>query len=73
LGDFAEEERPMLTFETITLAPIDTRLINAHMMTAAEITWLNIYHVKVRENVSPFLDKKEKEWLIQATESITTL
>ena len=73
ISEFAEEERPMLTFETITLAPIDTRLINAHMMTAAEITWLNIYHVKVRENISPFLDKKEKEWLIHATEPITTL
>ncbi len=73
ISDFAEEERPMLTFETITLAPIDTRLINAHMMTAAEITWLNIYHAKVRESISPLLDKKEKEWLILATESITTL
>ena len=73
VSDFAEEERPMLTFETITLAPIDTRLINPHMMTAAEITWLNIYHAKVRESISPFLDKREKEWLVHATESITIL
>ncbi len=68
-----EEERPMLTFETITLAPIDTRLINPHMMSAAEITWLNIYHAKVREKIVPFLHGKEKEWLIRATESITSL
>lgn len=72
-SEYEEEERPMLTFETITLAPIDTRLINAHMMSAAEITWLNIYHAKVREKISPLLKGREREWLIQATESITSL
>lgn len=72
-SEFEGEERPMLTFETITLAPIDTRLVNAHMMSAAEITWLNIYHAKVREKITPLLEGKEKEWLIRATESITTL
>ena len=68
---YEEEERPMLTFETITMVPIDTRLVNVHMMTAAEITWLNIYHAKVREKIMPFLKGKDKEWLIQATEAIT--
>lgn len=72
-SEFDDEERPMLTFETITLVPIDTRLINAHMMSAAEITWLNIYHAKVREKIAPHLQGKEKEWLIKATESITSL
>lgn len=73
IHDFEEEERPMLTFETITLVPIDKRLVNAHMMSAAEITWLNIYHATVREKIAPLLSGKEKEWLIEATESITTL
>ncbi|MEZ5757896.1 MAG: aminopeptidase P family protein [Emcibacteraceae bacterium] len=72
-SDFEEDERPMLRFETITLVPIDTRLVNAHMMSAAEITWLNIYHAKVREKISPLLEGAEKEWLINATNSITTL
>lgn len=72
-SEYEEEERPMLTFETITLAPIDTRLINAHMMSAAEITWLNIYHAKVRENIAPLLTGDDKEWLIKATAAITTL
>lgn len=73
ISEFEEEERPMLTLETITLAPIDTRLVNAHMMSAAEITWLNIYHAKVREKIAPLLEGKEKDWLIQATESVMTL
>ncbi len=72
-SEYEEEEKPMLTFETITLVPIDTRLINAHMMSAAEITWLNIYHAKVREKIAPLLEGKEKEWLIRATESIMSL
>lgn len=72
-SEYEEEERPMLTFETITLVPIDTRLVNAHMMSAAEITWLNIYHAKVREKISPMLSGKEKAWLLNATESITSL
>ena len=72
-SEYEEEERPMLTFETITLVPIDTRLVNAHMMSAAEITWLNIYHAKVREKISPMLSGKDKEWLLNATESITSL
>ena len=73
ISDFEEEERPMLTFETITLAPIDKRLVNAHMMSAAEITWLNIYHAKVREKIAPLMEGKERDWLVQATESIMTL
>jgi len=73
IHEFVKEGRSMLTFETITLAPIDTRLVNAHMMTAAEITWLNIYHAKVREIISPLLNGKEKEWLVDATESISPL
>jgi Xaa-Pro aminopeptidase len=72
-SQFEEEERPMLTLETITLAPIDTRLINAHMMSTAEITWLNIYHATVREHIAPLLKGEEKDWLINATMAITTL
>ncbi|MCC3862024.1 aminopeptidase P family protein [Pseudemcibacter aquimaris] len=72
-SNFRGQDRPMQTFETVTLVPIDTRLVNAHMMTAAEITWLNIYHAKVREEIGPLLDGEDKEWLMAATESITTL
>ncbi|MDG1437524.1 MAG: M24B family metallopeptidase, partial [Emcibacteraceae bacterium] len=67
------QERPMNTFETVTMVPIDTRLVNAHMMTASEITWLNIYHAKVRENIAPLLHGDDLKWLMTATESITTL
>ncbi|MBL4612239.1 MAG: M24 family metallopeptidase [Emcibacter sp.] len=70
---FEDEERPMNIFETITFVPIDTRLVNAHMMSSAEITWLNIYHAQVREKISPYLKGQELAWLKQATQSIMVI
>jgi Xaa-Pro aminopeptidase len=43
------------------------------MMNSAEITWLNIYHAQVREKISPYLEGKELEWLMRATQSIMAL
>ncbi len=70
---FDNEECPMNVFETITFVPLDTRLVNAHMMSSAEITWLNIYHAQVREKISPYLTGKELAWLISATKSVIVL
>ncbi len=70
---YENEERPMNIFETITFVPMDTRLVNAHMMNSAEITWLNIYHAQVREKIAPFLAGKELEWLLRATQSVMVL
>ena len=66
-------ERPMLGFETITLAPIDRRLTEAAMLSAEERGWLNAYHARVREALLPHLeelDKKAAAWLIRATSPI---
>ncbi len=60
-------ERPMLAFETITLAPIDLRLVDAALLTAEERAWLNAYHDRVREMIGPHLDKDERTWLEWAT------
>ena len=60
----------MLNFETITMVPISTKLVNVLMMSREEINWLNTYHSKVREKLFPLLDETEKKWLVQATEAI---
>ena len=60
-------ERPMLGFETLTLAPIDLRLIEPGLMTAPEIAWLNAYHDRVRDSLAPHLDPITIDWLEQAT------
>ncbi|MBO7417760.1 MAG: aminopeptidase P family protein [Bacteroidaceae bacterium] len=59
-----------LRFETVTLCPIDTRPIILEMLSAEEINWLNQYHAKVYEQLSPYLDKVEQEWLRIATTAI---
>ena len=52
-----------LKFETLTLFPIDKELIDAEMLTEAEKDWLDAYHRRVYESLSPQLDAKERVWL----------
>lgn len=55
-----------LQFESLTLCPIDTRPIIKEMMLPEEIKWLNQYHRRVFEQLSPRLDDDEIEWLREA-------
>lgn len=52
-----------LGFETLTLAPIDTMPVLPDMLTAEERQWLNSYHRRVRETLSPHLSAAEAAWL----------
>ena len=63
-------ERPMLGFETITFAPIDTRPINRELLGADDTRWLNAYHKQVWDKLSPRLDGDVKIWLQNATKAI---
>ena len=60
-------EKPMNAFETLTLAPIDRRLIDVAMLSKDELDWLNAYHARVRAEVRPSLDEATRAWLDQAT------
>lgn len=59
-------ERPMLGFETLTLAPIDRRLVDKTLMTAEEIAQLDAYHARVLAMVGPRLDGAVRAWLDEA-------
>lgn len=59
-----------LKFETLTLAPIDTTPIVLEMLSVEEREWLNNYHRRVYETLSPYLDEAEKAWLKEATQAI---
>jgi Xaa-Pro aminopeptidase len=61
-----KNNKNMLTFETLTLAPIDINLINYNLLTTEEIFWLNNYHNKVYEKISNNLDREERSWLKKA-------
>jgi Xaa-Pro aminopeptidase len=63
-------ERPMLGFETLTLAPIDLALVEPTLLSADEIAWLNAYHTRVRETLRPQVDPATAAWLDQATRAI---
>jgi Xaa-Pro aminopeptidase len=65
-----EAEKTLNAFETLTLAPIDARLIEAALMTADEIAWLDAYHARVRDSLTPVVDAPTREWLIAATASL---
>lgn len=60
-------ERRMLGFETLTLAPIDRRLIDARLLDPGERSWLDAYHGRVRESLTPHLETDVGHWLAAAT------
>jgi len=59
-----------LEFETLTLAPIDTRLIDKALLTDDERNWLNAYHQRVWAEIGPSVTGDVKTWLKQATSAI---
>jgi Xaa-Pro aminopeptidase len=61
------DERPMLAFETLTLAPIDRHLVERSLLSPAEVSWLDAYHARVRETLTPLLDEATAAWLAEAT------
>ena len=58
--------KPFLRFETLTLAPFDTTLIEPEMLDADERTWLDAYHTRVLAEVGPRLDAEAGKWLAAA-------
>ena len=62
-GDF-------LQFETLTLCPIDTHLIDKTLLRQDEIDWLNAYHAEVARRVLPLVSGDAKAWLITRTQAI---
>lgn len=59
-----------LYFETVTLCPIDTRLVDTALLTEEERGWLNDYHAKVRAQLEPHVSGEAKAWLIERTEAV---
>ncbi len=55
--------RKRYSFETVTLAPFDRRLIDVSMLDKSEADWADAYHARVFKTIGPFLDKAEQEWL----------
>jgi Xaa-Pro aminopeptidase len=69
-AEIAGGDKPMLGFETLTLAPIDRRLVVREMLSADELAWLDAYHARVAEALSEDLDADSRRWLAVATAPI---
>jgi Xaa-Pro aminopeptidase len=69
-NDVKGGDRKMMEFETITLAPIDLGLVESTLLSDAERVWLNAYHARVRETISPQVDDETRAWLVEATRAI---
>ena len=60
-----------LKFETLTLCPIDTRCLEASLLTHEELEWLNDYHEQVSERLSPLLEGDALAWLQARTAALS--
>jgi len=61
---------PMHAFETLTLAPIDRRLVETELLSNAELDWLNAYHARVLAEIGPMVDGETLAWLEEATAAL---
>ena len=59
-----------LCFETVTLCPIDQRMLEPELLSDQELGWLNRYHERVREALSPGLSGEDLVWLEAATRPV---
>ncbi len=60
-------EIPMHGFETLTLAPLDRRLIDKELLDEGERAWLDSYHARVLSEIGPMVEEDVRAWLEQAT------
>ncbi|KAJ7944332.1 putative Xaa-pro aminopeptidase [Quillaja saponaria] len=64
-------DKGYLSFEHITWAPYQRKLIDFSLLMPDEIDWLNSYHSKCRDILAPYLNEAENAWLKKATEAVS--
>ncbi|KAK6258387.1 hypothetical protein SCA6_012861 [Theobroma cacao] len=69
--EFNFGDKGYLSFEHITWAPYQIKLIDLSLLTPQEIEWVNSYHSKCREILKPYMEKHQMEWLKNATEPVS--
>ncbi|TDO20148.1 aminopeptidase P family protein [Pedobacter duraquae] len=66
----SNEFNDFYAFETLTIAPISTKIVQKHLLEQSQIDWLNLYNGIVYEKLSPLLTAEEAEWLRAETQAI---
>lgn len=67
---YSEEFGEFYKFETISMCPIDLEGLDISLLNKEEKAWLNSYHKRVYDLLSPHLDEEEKEFLKKETREI---
>ena len=67
---FSKGDRTWHRFETVTMCPIDTTLVDAGLMSPDQRAWFNAYHQRVRRELSPHLDAAHRRWLAAKTRAV---
>jgi Xaa-Pro aminopeptidase len=60
---YIKKNKKNLKFENLTLAPIETDLINYNLLNKSERDYLFNYHLNIYSKYYKFLNKKERSWL----------
>jgi Xaa-Pro aminopeptidase len=63
-------ENTFLGFEVLTLAPYERNLIDVSFLTESERAWVDAYHARVRETLTPHLDEADAAFLAEATKPL---
>ena len=63
---YIKKEKNKLKFKNLTMAPIDKDLIEKKLLSSKEKDYLFKYNLEVYNNISKFLNKKEKDWLLNS-------
>jgi Xaa-Pro aminopeptidase len=59
-------QRELLAFDTLSLCPLDRRLIATELLTEVERNWVDAYHARVAAELAPLLDEPARAWLAAA-------
>jgi len=70
ITDVSNEFNEFYAFETLTIAPISTKIVKKELLEAAQLKWLNDYNASVYEQLSPFLNEEEAAFLKEDTKAI---
>ena len=70
VNDYTNPDGVFMKFETLNYCPIDYRAIDKSLLSDSEIQWLNSYHEKTYETLSPFMNVEEKAWLREETKAL---
>jgi len=70
IKDVTNEFNEFYAFESLTIAPISTAIVQKDLLEQGQVDWLNSYNALVYDRLSPLLNTEEAIWLEAYTAAI---